>query len=91
MKHQHHHQHDHDGHNEDAQTAAMVTDPVCGMKVDPTKSKHPLEEDGHTVHFCSAGCLEKYRAEPQRFQGERSEKKPPRGDDKAIYTCPMHP
>jgi xanthine dehydrogenase accessory factor len=34
----------------------FVTDPVCGMTVDPLTSPHRLEHDGHTYWFCGAGC-----------------------------------
>ena len=36
-----------------------VTDPVCGMTVDRAKAV-TAEHDGHTVHFCSEGCREKF-------------------------------
>jgi Cu+-exporting ATPase len=40
-----------------------VTDPVCGMQVDPkTAAAHR-----GTVHFCSAGCAAAYDAEPERY------------------------
>ena len=29
-----------------------ATDPVCGMKVDPSSGKHVAELDGTTFHFC---------------------------------------
>jgi Cu+-exporting ATPase len=45
----------------------MERDPVCGMMVDPTKAKHKIEHAGKTFLFCSAGCLEKFRAEPARY------------------------
>ena len=46
--------------------AALVTDPVCGMKVDPATSKHRLEHRGTTFHFCSAGCRTKFEANPEK-------------------------
>ena len=30
-------------------------DPVCGMKVDPTRAAASMEYQGATVHFCSKG------------------------------------
>ena len=44
-----------------------VTDPVCGMKVDPETSKHRFEHDGRTFHFCSARCREKFIAAPASY------------------------
>jgi xanthine dehydrogenase accessory factor len=36
--------------------AGLVTDPVCGMDVDPATSPYHVEHEGRTVWFCSAGC-----------------------------------
>src|SRR5262249_29755661 len=48
-------------------TAAKEKDPVCGMDVDPAKTRHRLEHDGKTYYFCCGGCLEKFRADPARY------------------------
>lgn len=71
-------------------SANAVRDPVCGMKVDPHTTPHRHQFEGRTYYFCSAGCLSKFKAEPERYlTGERKAKPPvPEG---AIYTCPMHP
>jgi Cu+-exporting ATPase len=45
----------------------MERDPVCGMTVDPARAKHTFERDGKTIFFCSAGCVEKFRADPARY------------------------
>lgn len=42
-------------------------DPVCGMTVDPQKAKGSWILRGQTYHFCSTGCLEKFRKEPERY------------------------
>ena len=47
-------------------SAAKVKDPVCGMDVDPTTARHHLEHAGKTYYFCCGGCLEKFRADPDR-------------------------
>jgi uncharacterized protein len=39
-----------------------ATDPVCGMTVDRAKAV-TLEDDGHTVHFCSEHCRHVYANE----------------------------
>ncbi|MDX8396579.1 MAG: YHS domain-containing protein, partial [Mariprofundaceae bacterium] len=44
----------------------MNIDPVCGMEV-KKQSPHSTEYDEHTWHFCSAGCLKKFEAEPKQF------------------------
>jgi len=71
--------------------AATVTDPVCGMQVDPETSEHQAEHDGETFHFCSAGCKTKFENDPQRYlDGSGSEEETP-AKPGTIYTCPMHP
>jgi len=37
------------------------------MTVNPATAKHKLEHAGKTVYFCCGGCLEKFRAEPEKF------------------------
>jgi Cu+-exporting ATPase len=77
-----------------------VKDLVCGMNVDPTKTKHSVVHDGKDYFFCSAGCLEKFRREPEKYLAGRSG-----GGHEPValtalaapasagveYTCPMHP
>jgi P-type Cu+ transporter len=48
-------------------TAAKQDDPVCGMSVDPTVTKHRFDYSGKTYYFCCKGCLEKFRANPDRY------------------------
>ncbi|WP_446912194.1 YHS domain-containing protein, partial [Klebsiella pneumoniae] len=45
----------------------MVTDPVCGMKVDPDTSQHRAVYGGETYHFCSESCRTKFTAEPEKY------------------------
>jgi P-type Cu+ transporter len=47
--------------------AAKSKDPVCGMDVDPSTAKHKFDHAGKPYYFCSAHCLEKFRADPQRY------------------------
>ena len=68
--------------------AEGVIDPVCGMTVDPHTAKHRADYRGHTYYFCSAGCREKFVADPQKYLGARQAETVPEG---TIYTCPMHP
>jgi P-type Cu+ transporter len=46
---------------------ALAKDPVCGMSVDPATAKHQTEHAGATYFFCSAGCREKFVADPARY------------------------
>jgi Cu+-exporting ATPase len=67
---------------------SLTTDPVCGMKVDPTTSKHRFEHQGATFHFCSAGCRTRFAASPQSYLKSKAAAPAKAG---TIYTCPMHP
>ena len=81
--------HSHDAANGDHGT--VVTDPVCGMTVDVRTAKHRFELDGTPYFFCSAGCLEKFSANPDLYLNPSDED--PHGDiaEGTIWTCPMHP
>jgi Cu+-exporting ATPase len=70
--------------------AASAKDPVCGMTVDPAKTAHHAEHDGHAYHFCSAGCRTKFIADPAAYLGAKP-KAEPMAAPGAIWTCPMHP
>jgi Cu+-exporting ATPase len=67
-----------------------VRDPVCGMIVDPHTAKHRHQYSGRAYYFCSAGCLEKFTADPAKYLADapKSAASVPEG---TIYTCPMHP
>ncbi len=77
----------------------QVADPVCGMQVDPAKSKGPFDYKGATYHFCGLRCFEKFKNDPE---GVLARGVPNRAPAKSIaptpvaaaaplYTCPMHP
>ena len=57
------------GHTEQhaSRTTHEVTDPVCGMSVDPGSAEHQLLHDGETVYFCSGHCQAKFAADPGRY------------------------
>ncbi len=71
-------------------TETPTLDPVCGMRVDPSKTAHHVEHDGRDYHFCSAGCRAKFVAEPARYLGDKPHVEP-KTSVAAIWTCPMHP
>ena len=48
-------------------TSAAKRDPVCGMNVNPATAKHIHEHDGEQYYFCSAGCVEKFKANPGKY------------------------
>ena len=70
-------------------------DPVCGMKVDPSKVATNVEHQGTTVYFCSQGCAAKFRAAPEKYAPTKPEEAPvytpAKTEPHAEYTCPMHP
>ena len=94
--------HRHAGHEPEAPAPGTVRDPVCGMNVDPARSAGSHAHDGTTYFFCSKGCLERFRADPDRYL-----KSPGTGGmveehaamaaaaeaegQRVEWTCPMHP
>jgi Cu+-exporting ATPase len=87
-----HDQTGHDHHHDTTIIAATATafDPVCGMQVDPTTSKHRFHHGGQTFHFCCETCRGKFAADPPSYLKPPAEPAPatPKG---TIFTCPMHP
>ena len=85
---------DHDHHDHEQAAGVMlgsgVKDPVCGMTVDPHTTPHRYAYHGRPYYFCSAGCQNKFMAQPAKYLTEQSTvaQAPPAG---TIYTCPMHP
>jgi Cu+-exporting ATPase len=72
----------------------LVTDPVCGMRIDPATAPHRHTHAGETFYFCNTSCWLRFRDDPAAFLGDRSA--PPSGTAGAppagtTYTCPMHP
>ena len=89
-------QHDHEHHESVTKTSQSVTDPVCGMQVDPNTAL-TLDHDGTTYHFCSDRCRDRFRHDPASFltPPQDSDDAAPRNqdvnEDAAEWTCPMHP
>ncbi|OYY91872.1 MAG: copper-translocating P-type ATPase [Sphingomonas sp. 28-66-16] len=81
-------------HNGDGQHADraddLVSDPVCGMAVDPAKTVHHADHGGRGYHFCSAGCRRKFVAAPESYLGDKPLYRP-KAAPGVIWTCPMHP
>src|SRR5713226_365909 len=67
-----------------------VHDPVCGMIVDPHNTPYRQQYAGRPSYFCSAGCRDKFSADPAKYLAPAVTEPPPIPDG-AIYTCPMHP
>ena len=47
-------------------------DPVCGMRVDPAKSRFAHEHDGQTYYFCCGGCQTAFKTDPEQFLASAS-------------------
>jgi YHS domain-containing protein/uncharacterized membrane protein YraQ (UPF0718 family) len=45
-------------------TATMVTDPVCGMSVDPSTAPAARSHDGTSFSFCSPACAARFDVTP---------------------------
>lgn len=65
-----------------------VTDPVCGMEVDPASTPHHASHAGHEWHFCSEKCRSRFVTDPERYLTPQEPTGLPAG---TIWTCPMHP
>ncbi|MAT05884.1 MAG: copper-translocating P-type ATPase [Acidimicrobiaceae bacterium] len=50
-------------HNVDGDATALVTDPVCGMRIDPSEAAATVTRDGDTYYFCSNSCHDQFVAE----------------------------
>ena len=90
-----------------AENKQVLTDPICGMTVDPADCAGSFEYKGRTYYFCSEHCLQEFRGDPEKYLAESRVGAPhpresrvgaahPRGEEAepapgAAYTCPMHP
>lgn len=45
----------------------MVTDPVCGMEIDPKTAAGKSEYQGKTYYFCSPGCKKDFDKDPEKY------------------------
>lgn len=44
-----------------------VTDPVCGMKLDPAKAKYKSVYRGEVYCFCSIHCKKAFEENPEYY------------------------
>ncbi|MDZ4840647.1 MAG: heavy metal translocating P-type ATPase [Hyphomicrobium aestuarii] len=84
--------HLHDLHNQEIDEHA-VTDPVCGMTVDPRTAEHRHTHDGRPYYFCSGKCHERFIADPAKYlaTADINSKPAAPATPGTTYTCPMHP
>ena len=45
----------------------LVTDPVCGMQMDPETAFSKLEYEGYIAYFCSQHCEEEFKKNPKKY------------------------
>lgn len=50
-------------------TTDKVTDPVCGMSIDPASAAETIEHEGTTYYFCSGHCASSFTKDPGRYAG----------------------
>lgn len=51
----------------DTTTTNLVTDPVCGMQIDPADAAGSSEYKGTTIYFCASACKTEFDAAPESF------------------------
>jgi Cu+-exporting ATPase len=61
------------------------------MTVAPERAAGHFEYRGHTYYFCGKGCLERFRADPEKYLRPPSKPAERAAVPGASYTCPMHP
>jgi len=44
-----------------------VKDPVCGMEIEPNSAFVTRQSKGQTFYFCSANCVQKFDAAPEKY------------------------
>jgi Cu+-exporting ATPase len=73
-----------------------MIDPICGMEVQENTAAAKYAYNGRTYLFCSVPCLEKFKADPEKYLAHAQEHQPPRSaqsesQNGTAYTCPMDP
>lgn len=45
----------------------MTKDPICGMEIDPNRSKFQSTHKGREYFFCSSYCRETFDKDPEKY------------------------
>ena len=69
----------------------IMIDPVCRMNVEEQTAAGKYQYDGRTYLFCSLPCLEKFKAEPEKYLAPAQEQPSAKDQQAILYTCPMDP
>ena len=48
-------------------TQSTVTDPVCGMSIEPASAARTIERNGTTYYFCSTHCAATFEKDPDKY------------------------
>ena len=72
------------------QKKAPMTDPVCGMKVDPSSAAGTHEHKGVKYFFCSTHCVAQFTANPEKYLAKTAPAAVHAAPKGGQYTCPMH-
>ena len=64
------------------------TDPVCGMSITKGQSVGSFEYEDKTYEFCAKSCLDRFKANPNKYLNPDQEEAAPPG---TMFTCPMDP
>ncbi|MCX4624618.1 heavy metal translocating P-type ATPase [Streptomyces albogriseolus] len=67
-------------HDHPHESATAVTDPVCGMQINPQTAAERHVMDAEWYYFCSAGCAAAFCADPDRYRASAAHGTP-RGDE----------
>ncbi|HEU4891619.1 MAG TPA: heavy metal translocating P-type ATPase [Vicinamibacterales bacterium] len=82
----------HSHHHGAVAAPVEVLDPVCGMTISPEDAVGHVDHKGQTYYFCSEGCMEQFKADPDRFlSSDRTATRATAADMAREYTCPMDP
>ena len=57
-------------------TVTEVVDPVCGMTIAPEDAVGQIEHSGSTYYFCNPSCMDRFRADPERYTGAKAAASP---------------
>jgi Cu+-exporting ATPase len=55
-----------------------VTDPVCGMQIEPAQAAAQTTYQGQTYHFCSQECKNTFDKAPQKYVNRMPAQEPRR-------------
>lgn len=89
-----------DSHDEINQqsTTEIMTDPVCGMTVQPDEAADSVTVDGTAYYFCSLSCKHNFENQPGKYLKESGDDNRDHQHDQSAndahcesYTCAMHP